>query len=412
MTPHSPSPTLRLAGSLLVALILAGASLPAAGEGPRLATVSGTVEIGSGEPPVWRPAAAGDPLASGDAIRTGHDGRAELALASGSVRLYANSLLRLPAASVGDSERIRLERGRSLFDVLRRRDGVFEVETREVVVSVKGTRFGVETGAGPDQVAVFRGLVGVRGADAGLALETLVREGFAAVGGADRPFELLLNGAPDPWDAWSAGELAPLLLDRAAPPGPGPSALLETPPPAALALAEARAAARHQARPEVIELAMERDPELRARVEQLVDERRKAAGQTEIELPDLSAGRDPVGDATGDGLRRQVQTSFIESIVTGAPSMGGGGGGGGGAGGGPLFEVLFQDGSGVSGGDQIQILAGGSTYSFDDDDVEDLLEGDDSLPAPLLAFLAGNGVAGPQIQALIAQLGMLLGDDD
>src|SRR3990172_757524 len=71
--------------------------------GPRVERTRGAVEIGSGEPPVWRAAHEGDALAPGDAVRTGRDGRAELALPAGSVRLYGDSLLRIPLASAAPS---------------------------------------------------------------------------------------------------------------------------------------------------------------------------------------------------------------------------------------------------------------------------------------------------------------------
>src|SRR5262245_51112464 len=67
--------------------------------GPRVERALGPVEIGSGEPPIWRPAHEGDALAPGDAVRTGRDGRAELSLPAGSVRLYGDSVLRIPLTS-------------------------------------------------------------------------------------------------------------------------------------------------------------------------------------------------------------------------------------------------------------------------------------------------------------------------
>ena len=64
--------------------------------GPHVRWFSGTVEVGSGDPPVWSPAHVGDALEPGAAIRTSRGARAEIALGTRTVRLYENSLLRLP----------------------------------------------------------------------------------------------------------------------------------------------------------------------------------------------------------------------------------------------------------------------------------------------------------------------------
>lgn len=410
-------------GGLLAALVTVALWTLAAGDGPHVASLAGSVEIGSGSPPVWRVASLGDPIAPGDAIRTGHDGRAELVLGTGTVRLYADSLLRLPELASGDdaSERVRLERGRSLFDVLKRRNGRFEVETPEVVVSVKGTRFAVDVRSVLAQVAVYRGLVGVRELSETLAAETLVREGFAAVGGADTPFELLLNGAADPWDGFGGGRLMPLIQDRAR-----PQATIGEPVDGALAVHEARAAAREVAHTEAIGIVMDRDPALRARVKKRLAaadvrsavEPGSGAGrpsdvlqvETEAALSapaDLAAGRDAVADSKP--LRKEVQSALIESVVSGSPVGGGAGGGAGGGGGGPGLPVQidFLSGSGMSGGDAIQVTAAGTAYLFDDDEVEDILEGSATLPLTLQVFLVTNGVTGPALQDMLEQMALL-----
>ena len=46
----------------------------------RVATLSGEVEAGRGEPPSWQPVVAGEALEPGDRVRTGADGRAEIVL--------------------------------------------------------------------------------------------------------------------------------------------------------------------------------------------------------------------------------------------------------------------------------------------------------------------------------------------
>jgi len=335
------------------------------------------------------------------------------------VRLYTNSLLRLPEAAVGGSERVRLDRGRSLFDVLHRSTGRFEVETPEVVVSVKGTRFGVDVRTARAEVAVYRGLVGVRELGATLELETLVREGFAAVGGRDQPFELLLNGAADPWEAFGRGRDLPFVGDRAAALGLDHGAGAASPGvhrgagaaddggPARQAVSEARAAAREAARPAAIERALEMDPALRERAEKLARKRIAAKRLSDPELappakaapgdlPALDAGRDAPADRAE--LRRELKSSIIETLVLGAP--------GGPPGGGPPppFSVDFVSGSGQSGPDMVVIQAQGVTYAFSQSELNALVGGQTTLPAPLVAFLATNGVNGPAVQTLVQQM--------
>ncbi|MDJ0789596.1 MAG: FecR domain-containing protein [Myxococcota bacterium] len=196
---------------LACAAILCLSLSATAGAGPRIESVSGPVEIGSGEPPAFRPAREGAALEPGDVIRTGAGGRAALELDGRTVRLYENSLLRLPVRFEADAHEVELDEGRSLFDVIKGRNVPFRVRTPEVVVSVKGTRFLVDAGS-RGGVSVFRGLVEVANAlDAAEVPGLLVREGFAAVGGGARPLELLMQEVSDPWESWSEGGVAPKL---------------------------------------------------------------------------------------------------------------------------------------------------------------------------------------------------------
>ena len=164
--------------------------------------LSGSVEIGRGEPARWRAARVGDPIGPDERIRTGPDGRVEITTEAGTLRVHENSLLRLPSAEA-EVDRVELESGGSLFDILRRAGRRFEVHTPTVVVSVKGTRFGVDTTSELGSVAVYRGMVGVREAGAEAAIETLVREGFLASGGAGLPIELDVSPSSDPWERWA-----------------------------------------------------------------------------------------------------------------------------------------------------------------------------------------------------------------
>ncbi len=237
---------------LTAAAAVLGLAALAPGEAPHVAQTSGAVEIGTGTPPTWKVARPGEPLAPGSAVRTGPGASAELELGTRTIRLYENSVLRLPEG--GDAmgphgpRAVDLERGRSLFDVLRGDEGDrFDVRTREVVVSVKGTRFLVDASAADlASVAVFRGRVGVRELSDTLAHEVTVRPGFSAFGGAGRAFELRLTPFDDPWDGWSSG---PPPVPRAAAPTPSTGM-----PPAKAAALEARSAARRAAGAEVMAL--------------------------------------------------------------------------------------------------------------------------------------------------------------
>jgi hypothetical protein len=224
----------------LASLVLAVARAGVASAEPHLARASGDVQIGRGEPAVWAAGREGAELGAGDAVRTGSNGRAEVDLGTAVVRLYENSLLRLPvdAARPDGPAAVGLEGGTSLFDVgPRRAKDPFEVRTPEVVASVKGTRFGVAIGArGGAAVSVFEGLVGVHRMSGGDTREVMVYPGFAATGSGGRPFELSLLPAGDVWRGWSEGE----------PPLPAPAAL-DAPSAASQSIEEARAAAQNEA---------------------------------------------------------------------------------------------------------------------------------------------------------------------
>lgn len=250
------------------ALQIAAALIPLAftpGEGVAdgiVRQLSGTVEIGRGEPPVWGPAEVDARVAPLDRIRTGGDGRVELVLEAGTLRLHENSLLRLPPASP-EADRVELETGHSLFDVLRRGGRLFEVHTPSVVVSVKGTRFGVESSGGRGVVSVYRGEVGVRASDADALVETLVREGFLAVGGGDLPIELDVAPEGDPWLDWQ--DLRTSARNTTD---------LETP---GSDVERARTSLRRATDGDVLERAAQRKPEIAERLRQLTSGNRTPA---------------------------------------------------------------------------------------------------------------------------------------
>ncbi len=243
---------------LSAALCCAGlAAAERASAESRVSQVAGQVELGRGAPPAWRALAAGESLEAGDAVRTGRDGRAEILLDGASLRLYGDSLLRLPGtAAAGGAEAVELERGSSLFDVRPGRRAPFEVHSPEVIVSVKGTRFGVDLSGAAAEVAVYRGSVGVQSPAATDQHEVLVREGFSAAGSRGAGFELFLHLAADPWNRWTEGGASALPARRA-------RVFLN---PGDRALAAARDAAFASSRPEAIRRTVERRPELAARI--------------------------------------------------------------------------------------------------------------------------------------------------
>jgi hypothetical protein len=375
---NAASPAHRALVAVLAVLALV---LSAPAMGPHIERASGRVEIGRGEPPAWRPARAGDSLAPGDAVRTGHDGRAEVVLPAGSVRLYGDSLLRLPVVAE-KVDAVELDSGSSLFDVLHRAKDGFEVRTPEVVVSIKGTRFLVATGERPE-VAVFRGAVGLRELE-GRIHELLVREGFTAVGGAGAPFELLWSGAPDPWDGWSDGEAPPLAPESAA----------VRASERALGIESAKAAARDSARRGAVEQALDRHPDLAENVEKALETRGEQASGKGEAAPPAAPDPDPLVDANDQMLKE----SYVEAVLNSDPEDSGGVGGG----------VSNYDVSVV--GDSVLITLAGLSWTFDEDELEDIAEGDASFPQPLENTIDTLGETAETVAGTL--LGLLDDDDD
>jgi hypothetical protein len=374
---------------LTAILILVALPLMAPTSGPHVAGATGSVEVGRGEPPVWTPAGEGEALLPGDVVRTGDDGRAELDLVRAVVRLYPNSLLRIPTwdPTSGEPDEVDLEEGRSLFEVLRR-GRAFEVRTPQVVVAVKGTRFSVSVGDADAAVAVYRGLVGVRSATRGLVPETLVREGFAARG--SRSFELLLHNGSDPWDAWSAGEVRDLITPEAR----------AVPTSARAAIATAREAARDVSRPRVVAHAAERHPQVRQRLQAARAQRAANRPEPEEKIDREGAERDAIADARREKLSMRIEEAALETwmnhgVPPAAPAPDGTAGGN--DPGNASFEFKFVDGSGVSGGDAIVVaLSTGESWTLDNNYLDDVLDGEAQLPPILAQLLAQQGI--PSLQ--------------
>jgi hypothetical protein len=335
--------------------------------GSRLSAVSGAVELGRGEPPVWQSARSGDLLDPGDVVRTGADGRAEIKLGAGTVRLYPNSLLRVPLTAVGPAaaEAVEMERGTSLFDVLRRTGKPFEVRTPEVVVSVKGTRFSIALAGNNAAVAVFRGVVGVRSQALDAAQETLVREGFLATG--HETLEVMVHELDDPWQAWSSGILPQV-----------PTPELDTAP--AKAAAAALDAARTAARREALEHAAERHPE----VERRVLDARMRQERDPVDTVGIQMERDPVADRSDGKFERTLEKNLVERWLNDEEINGAGN---------LTFDITLIDGSGHSGTDQVKIgTSAGNAWTFDENQLRSVIAGEDVLPGSLIDVLQTEGI--------------------
>ena len=265
--------------------------------------MSGDVEIGRGEPPQWSNANSGDVIAWNDRVRTGADGRVEIKMDAGTLRVNENSMLRLPAAANG-ADQVELEKGRSLFDVLRRGGRRFEVHTPTVVVSVKGTRFGVDAGTDVGEVTVYRGTVGVREVGAAEMMETLVREGFLATGGVGMPVELDVSTATDPWQRWQAFDRADL-EERQIQRRMGE-------------MDRAKAALHRATAADVIVKAAERKPEVARRLKAIQQKRRKdsrnSAKGSEVSEQPMPASPDFDGE-NGADHKRGVMRQHLDSKV-------------------------------------------------------------------------------------------------
>lgn len=267
--------------------------------------VIGQVEIGQGEPPVWRALEVGAAIAPNDRIRTGADGRVEVEMGAGTLRVHENSLLRLPPPSE-HADRVDLEKGNSLFDVLRRAGRRFEVHTPTVVVSVKGTRFGVDASSEVGAVHVFHGVVGVREAGVADAIETLVREGFLATGGAGSPIELDVAPTGDPWASWQ--DFRREVGERRA----APTRLNE--------IDQARSVLHRTTSEAVIRRAAERRPEVAERLQQLEREQKKRAAQAakdtrgDAPVPSVPAAPMPTGSHEEGSMHRMIRENGQHSM--------------------------------------------------------------------------------------------------
>jgi hypothetical protein len=328
-----------------------------------------------GDTPAWQPVATGDALQPGDRLRTGRDGRAELHWQGATIRLYGDSMLHLPAN--GDRGKgVELEDGSGLFDVEKHEHDSFEVRTPDVVVSVKGTRFGVAQRGGPAEVFVYRGTVGVQSFLA-KAREVMVREGFRAIGGADAPAEIFLLDHADPWSTWIAEPL-PEIAKTAAP--------------ARLANDAGHEVVRRAAKGRALSLALKRNPKLADRLTQVRADLQaavEAKGDADagVEQVRTLAKLDPLLDSSSEEVERLLRSQFVEQVLN-AP--------------GNTVDVTLSK-TGV-----IEIVddAQGLAWQLDQNALVDILEGNSTLPAGLDAAL-GATLPTEQVEVATVLLGLL-----
>ena len=377
-------------GTLLLAALVWTAAGASALELAKVASVTGSAERGRGEPPQWSPLRSGEALHAGDVVRTGSDGRVELAWQGSTVRLYGDSVLRLPAPE-GAVDKLDMRKGAGLFDVQRKPGRRYEVRTPEIVVSVKGTRFAVDlSGKGPG-VAVYRGAVGVRSLVLQEVHEVMVREGFRALGTDGGPMELFLLREDDPWGAWSA------------PSATGPRvALRDQGFSHGRAVDRVREAARTTYRGEVLRRATQADPALAKRLAKIGDAKLATMAMAGEQMPaklgeprqrERRHNRDDVQDAIMDkGLEEvhdAMREEFVEAWVNGATSTGGATGGGTGSGHFEISIVTLPSGLEKIVVSQQQAM---QQWSFNQNQLNNVVSGQTSFPTPLQNYLYMAGV--------------------
>ena len=133
------------------------------------------------------------PLAVGASVTTGADGRATLENGQQRIVVTPNSRMTIAPNSTDAMTRILQDLGSLLFQVDRRGEQHFRVETPLLAAVVKGTTFTVSSGADMSQVHVSQGLVEVR-ANAGNAVSD-VAAGMTARIARGAPSDLVVETA-------------------------------------------------------------------------------------------------------------------------------------------------------------------------------------------------------------------------
>jgi FecR protein len=229
--------------AMMVALLLRGPALSAAAErpnpgsvpppaGPVVTTIAGLVEVRHERAASWAPVAVGAPLRPGDALRTGARSKAEVRHPLGVIRLFEQTVLRLPMESHGGVRLVRrpeLASGQALFDVTPARAGdwlslvgtrvraLFEVATPHIVSGVKGTRFAVAERGRRSVVAVYEGTVVAAGESGSARERAVLTWGQLAEYEDGRLKDVRSFEVQDDWARWAQPRVhSPGALDGAA----------------------------------------------------------------------------------------------------------------------------------------------------------------------------------------------------
>ena len=153
----------------------------------QLASVEGEVEVQRAATPRWQPAAMGDQLCEGDAVRAGRRSRAAISLINEAVlRLDQNTTLQLVDITVEPEERSFLELVVGAIQSFSRSPRLLAVNTPYLNATVEGTEFFVEVAAEQSSVIVFEGVVAATNPQGELRLAS-GQGATAAAGQAPRP---------------------------------------------------------------------------------------------------------------------------------------------------------------------------------------------------------------------------------
>ncbi|MGH6921996.1 MAG: TonB-dependent receptor domain-containing protein [Geminicoccaceae bacterium] len=157
---------------------------PVVGE---LASLEGEVEVQRAATPGWQPAAMGDQLCEGDAVRAGRRSRAAISLINEAVlRLDQNTTLQLVDITAAEEERSFLELVVGAIQSFSRSPRLLAVNTPYLNATVEGTEFFVEVAGNESSVIVFEGVVAATNPEGEIRLAS--GEGaVAAAGEAPQP---------------------------------------------------------------------------------------------------------------------------------------------------------------------------------------------------------------------------------
>jgi len=126
--------------------------------------VEGIVEVLRINTTYWQKVNEEDFLYTGDIIRTGKKGKAEIVFTDGNiVELTPSSKLKIGKIT-GNKQELNLNMGGVLIKV-KRGEG-FQIATRHAVCAVRGTEFAVEVSKDNTHVGVFEGKVSLKHYDA------------------------------------------------------------------------------------------------------------------------------------------------------------------------------------------------------------------------------------------------------